>query len=246
MHAIARISIPSVMTIRRHQPSRLEGFVDASFAFAVTLVIIAIGHVPESVPQMLQALHGAPTFAACFALLARIWKSHRDWSRYYDIEDAWTVFLSLSLVFLILIYVYPLRLLFSLMFAALSGGYLVEQTLPLGNVEELRDAYTVFSVGFVAIWAVLILLHRHALALRGAIGLRPAEVVATRFRIRLNLAFCAVSVASALLARTLPFESVPASAYLPGAIYLLMMPTAAWLRHGTRERLAALRDRPPE
>jgi uncharacterized membrane protein len=70
-----------VLHIRRHNPTRLEGFVNASFAFAVTLLVISIGHVPGSVPEMLRALRGLPAFALCLLAIARIWKSHRDWSR---------------------------------------------------------------------------------------------------------------------------------------------------------------------
>src|SRR5690242_2680306 len=35
--------------IRGSQPTRVDAFVDAAFAFAVTLLVIAIGHVPNSV-----------------------------------------------------------------------------------------------------------------------------------------------------------------------------------------------------
>ena len=115
-----RLNPNDVLRVRRHQPTRLEGFVDSAFAFAVTLIVISVGHVPGDVPQMLQALRGLPTFAVCFLLISRFWAMHRFWGRHYDIEDATAVRLSLVLVFLVLIYVYPLRLLFSLMFGAIT------------------------------------------------------------------------------------------------------------------------------
>ena len=117
-------TINDVLRIRRHQPTRLEGFVDASFAFAVTVLVISFGHVPASVPEMLHALRGLPAFAVSFLLIARIWKAHRDWSRHYDIEDATSLRLSLLLVFVVLVFVYPLRLLFALFFAWIGHGFL--------------------------------------------------------------------------------------------------------------------------
>lgn len=228
------------LRVRRHQPTRLEGFVDASFAFAVTLVVISVGRVPDSVPQMLEALRGLPTFAVCFLLIARIWKSHRDWSRHYDLEDGVSIALSLMLVFLVLIFVYPLRLLFSLMFAGLSGGWLAEHATGIGSEFELRAAFVVFGLGYLAIWSMLALLHRRAHALRNEIGLDAAESVATRLRIRRNVAFALVALLSVALAATLPFARSPATIWLPGLAYLLLVPAAAWLRRRARYELAAL------
>ena len=236
----AGAGLAEVMRVRRHQPTRLEGFVDASFAFAVTLVVISIGRVPDDVPQMLQALRGVPTFAACFALIARTWKSHRDWSRYYDLEDGTTIVLSLLLVFLVLIYVYPLHLLFTLMFAALSGGWLMEREVDVRTVFELRAAYIVFGVGYAAIWLVQTALNRHAYRLRDAIGLDAAEQASTRMRFRITLSFCLIALLSATLAALLPFEQWPSATSLPGSAYLLMIPAAAVLRRRCRRDIAAL------
>ena len=36
-------ALDNVMRIRRQQPTRLESFVDASFAYAITLVVIGLG-----------------------------------------------------------------------------------------------------------------------------------------------------------------------------------------------------------
>ncbi len=226
----ARSRLQQSMRVRREQPTRLEGFVDASFAFAVTLVVISIGRVPASVPDMLQALRGVPTFAVCFVLIARMWKSHRDWSRHYDLEDGTAVALSIGLVFLVLIYVYPLRLLFALMFAGLSGGRLMDQPVTIGSAFELRAAFAVFGIGYAAIWLVLASLYRHALRARASIGLDAAEIAVTRFRIRQNVAFAAVALLSVAAAAVLPFDRSPWLTTMPGTLYLLMIPIAAALR----------------
>ena len=216
------VTIHDVLRIRRHQPTRLEGFVDASFAFAVTLLMISIGHLPQSVPEMLHALRGTPAFALCFLSIARIWKSHRDWSRHYDIEDSTSLVLSLLLVFVVLVFVYPLRLLFALFFAWISAGHLADQPLELRDVEELRAAFEVYGIGFGAIAGLFALLYRHALRNARAIGLDAREMIATRMHIAIWTGFVALAALSFLSALLLPFRNDQPWVYtIPGMIFAL-------------------------
>lgn len=228
------------MRIRREQPTRLEGFVDASFAFAITLVVISIGRVPSTVAEMIAALHGLPTFAVCFLLLARIWLSHRNYSRYYDLEDGTVLVLSLVLVFVVLVYVYPLRMLFAQMFLGFSGGWLSDGSVtPLKSTAELRSAYVVFGLGLGAISVVFALLQRHALVRAREIGLDPGEVLWTRMKLcdwLEQLALCAVSIA---LACRLPMENM-LTMTLPGFVYATSSVTRTLIARHFRRRLARL------
>lgn len=240
-------ALNEVMRIRRQQPTRLEGFVDASFAFAVTLIVISIGHVPASVGEMLTALHGMPTFAVSFLLIARIWLSHREWSRCYDLEDSTGVSLSLLLVFIVLIYVYPLRMLFAQMFLGFSGGALNDGSVkPLATIEELRAAYLVFGLGFAAISVVFVLLFRHALRRADAIGLAPAERAFTRMKIAIWGTQAALALASIVLACCLPalVRALPGlGAWIfatPGLVYATNIFFGRMLRARCRRAIAAL------
>jgi hypothetical protein len=229
-----------VLRVRRHQPTRLEGFIDSAFAFAITLVVISTGHAPTSVSEMLQSLRGLPTFAACFLLIARFWASHRDWSRHYDLEDGTGVTLSLLLVFLVLIYVYPLHLLFAFLFAGLSHSWLMDQNIDLRDPWQLRAAYVVYGVGFVAIALVFAQLFRHALKCGDEIGLNAEERVATQWRAALWLCTGAVALLSVLLALLLPFDSIDAAtASLPGEVYILIFLVRPFLRRVYARRLLA-------
>jgi uncharacterized membrane protein len=231
-------SISDVLRIRRHQPTRLEGFVDASFAFAVTLVVISFGHVPTSVPEMLHALRGLPAFAVSFLLIARIWRAHRDWSRYYDIEDAVSIRLSLLLVFVVLIFVYPLRLLFALFFFWISQGYLSDQTLAMDNVEELRSAFEVYGLGFGTIAGLIALLYRHALRSASAIGLDARETLATRMHVALWSALAGLAALSTLSAALLPFRAdQPWVFTIPGTIYAFSSVVTMLIRQRYAQRI---------
>jgi uncharacterized membrane protein len=235
-----RPSLKDILRIRRQQPTRLEGFVDSAFAFAVTLIVISTGHAPTSVTEMLQSLRGLPTFGVCFLLIARFWASHRDWSRHYDLEDTESVTLSLLLVFLVLIYVYPLHLLFAFLFAGLSNSWLMDQNIDLHGTWELRAAYVVYGLGFLAIALVFAQLFRHALNRGNEIGLNAAERVVTQMRVALWLCTGAVSLLSVLLALLLPFDSLDtAVASLPGQVYLLIFLVRPFLRRIYLRRLPA-------
>jgi hypothetical protein len=203
--------------------------------------VISIGHVPASVPEMLHALRGMPAFAVSFLLIARIWKAHRDWSRQYDIEDPTSLRLSLLLVFVVLIFVYPLRLLFALFFAWISHGFLVDQELSMQNVEELRSAFEVYGLGFGTIAGLIALLYRHALRQAATIGLDAREVLATRMNVVLWAALAGLAALSTLSAALLPFQSdQPWVFTIPGTIYALSSVLMTLIKRHYGQRLMQL------
>ena len=233
--------LSAVLRIRRHQPTRLEGFVDASFAFAVTLLVISIGHTPATVADMLHALRGIPAFAMCFLLLVRLWNAHREWSRHYDIEDGTSVVLSLALVLVVLIFVYPLRLLFALLFAWISAGYLVDQPVGMHSVEELRAALEVYGVGFAIISALFALLYAHAGRRAAAIALDARELVVTRMHVVIWATLCGTALLSIASAALLPFQpDQPFVFTLPGALYAAIGFLTPLIRRRYARRMAAL------
>src|SRR6516225_4095824 len=93
--------------------TRLEGFTDAVFAFAVTLLIVSL-EVPRTFSQLAQTMKGFVPFAVCFGLLAHVWYRHYIFSRRYGLQTPYTVFLNSVLLFVVLFYVYPLKFLFTL------------------------------------------------------------------------------------------------------------------------------------
>ena len=107
---------------RGQQVTRVEAFVDAAFAFAVTLLVISFDGLPRSADELVAAYKGIPAFAASFLLLATFWRAHERWSRWYGMDDSHSTVLSLMLVFLVLVYVYPLRMLFAGFFHFVSNG----------------------------------------------------------------------------------------------------------------------------
>ena len=227
--------------IRGDQPTRVDAFVDAAFAFAVTLLAIAIGHVPTSVGELVQALRGVPAFAASFFVIARLWQAHRNWSRRYGIEDIYGTRLSLALVFMVLVYVYPLRMVAELALAGFSNGVLSETRIGITSVAELRTLDVVFGVGYAVTATIFVLLHQHALTLADRLGLSASERIRSRIVRMRWLAVIAIALSSTLLALVLPMgqgESVPLDS-IPGLVYLLIYLVVQLLARRERRLLAA-------
>ncbi|MEO0578969.1 MAG: TMEM175 family protein, partial [Pseudomonadota bacterium] len=110
--------------LRGLETTRLDTFIDAAFAFVLTLLVISFDDIPSNRDELMQAVRSVPAFGASFAVLMAFWISHRTWSRRYGLENPNTLRLSLTLIFIVLVYVYPLRAIFEAMFAGLSNNYL--------------------------------------------------------------------------------------------------------------------------
>src|SRR5919202_6343707 len=98
---------------QRREVSRIEGFSDAVFAFAITLLVVSL-EVPKTYAELVAVLRGFPAFAVCFALLFQVWWRHYSFFRSYDLEDGRTIALTGVLLFVVLFYVYPLKFVWSL------------------------------------------------------------------------------------------------------------------------------------
>ena len=183
--------------------TRLEAFVDAAFAFAVTLLVISLDTIPDSIDALYEALKGAPAFLASFAQLAMFWRAHVVWTRRYGLDDGMTLVLSLLLVFLALVYVYPLKVLFGVFFGWASRGWL-PANFAIESVADLREMFMIYAGAFASLGLVIAGFYRHAWRRRAALGLSLREQVSTREEILAWLFCVLVAMFSALLAYALP------------------------------------------
>src|SRR5882757_1809311 len=100
--------------------TRLEAFCDVVFGFAITLLVVSL-EVPHSIAELMTVMRGFLPFAACFAQFVLIWLTHYRFSRRYGLEDTYTVFLNVVLLFLVLFYVYPMKFLFVRLLGGIVG-----------------------------------------------------------------------------------------------------------------------------
>jgi hypothetical protein len=201
--------------------TRLEAFVDAAFAFAVTLLVISLDAIPDSIPGMLEALKGVPAFAASFAQIMIFWAAHVTWSRRFGLDDARSAWLSLLLVFLVLVYVYPLKILFAPFFAWVSQGWL-PAVAPIHSLGDLQGMFVVYALAFGTLSVCMVMLNRHALHAPLSPPLDAAERLVTRGEVVRWWYAAAVAGVSMAAAVWMPAQ-VPGWVYgMPGMAYGLL------------------------
>lgn len=229
---------------RRHEVSRLEGFSDAVFGFAVTLLVVSL-EVPKTFAELWLSMRGFLAFAICFALLFQVWWRHFNFYRRYGLEDPTTIALTALLLFVILFYVYPLKFMF---------GWLVDSTIfgfdrsvvhedgtremIVGRTDSVR-LMQIYSAAVVAVFGVFAWLHAHALKRRHDLKLTPAEILATRISIIDNAGFAAIGLLSIAIATIGGFRW----AWLAGVIYFLIGPFKFWLGSYAAAQHTALGNR---
>ena len=89
--------------IRGDNMTRIETFVDAAFAFAFTMLVISIDEIPKSPPELFELSRDIPAFVFSALIIGAVWLAHAKWSRTFGLQDSITVYLSLALVFLMLV-----------------------------------------------------------------------------------------------------------------------------------------------
>src|SRR5215475_2949873 len=75
---------------RSREITRVEGFSDAVFAFAVTLLVVSL-EVPQTFHELRASMDGFVAFAIGFALLFWIWFQQYLFFRRYGLSDGWTI-----------------------------------------------------------------------------------------------------------------------------------------------------------
>lgn len=209
---------------RGGEVSRLEGFADGVFAFAVTLLVVSL-EVPSTFDEMLATMRGFFAFAVCFWLLFVVWHDHYRYFRRYGLSDGFTVRLTAVLLFIVLFYVYPLKFLFTMLADRLLG-FGTEVRTPSGAVvEAIRDEQwpllmMIYGAGFLAVQAVFVVFYARAYAMRTELDLDAREVSMTREELQGFLMNAGVGLTSVAIASLGTLEA----ATWAGWTYLLILP----------------------
>jgi uncharacterized membrane protein len=208
---------------RAAEVTRLEGFSDAVFAFAVTLLVVSL-EVPKTYPELLHAMQGFVSFGVCFALLVNVWYQHSRFFRRYGLQDPLAVALNGALLFCVLFYVYPMKFLF-------TAAFMPEEGM---SEEEARFLFGIFGGGYAAIFTIFCALYWHALRKHVQLELTPLEQLITRHSLIHQAAMVAVGLMSIALAYLLP----PSLLGFAGFFYFIILPyfTVSESIFGRRQR----------
>src|SRR6478736_564104 len=224
--------------LRGMEMTRLETFIDATFAFAISMLVIAAQQIPDNIQALLAAFKNVPTFVCSIAVLGIYWRGHWLWSRRFGLEDGVSILISWMMIVTMLIFIYPLKAIFGAMWFLISSSRVGQPFSLHTTAAEARTIFAVYALGLIAISAEILLLNLRAWQLREPLRLNARE----RFMTRGELTGWSIPVSggivSLVLSFTLPIEQISWC----GWVYFLMaiMVRVHWFWHG--RRLKAVQD----
>ena len=209
--------------------SRIEGFSDAVFGFALTLLVASI-EVPPDFEALKLTLRGFLPFALTFALISWIWYLHYSFFRQFGLEDRLTIVLNSILLFVVLFFVYPLKFMANLLVGIGRNSF--------GTLTEYDNRFLMvsYSAGVIAVFLVFFLLNVNAHRQRRALNLSAADLYDIGTALRGHGASTLLGISSVIMAITLPMSWFA----LAGLIYTLEGPLQGingWVRGSRRERM---------
>src|SRR5881392_4000803 len=222
--------------LRGLEMTRLETFIDAAFAFAISMLVIAAQQIPDNIQTLLAAFKNVPTFVCSIAVLGIFWRGHWLWSRRYGLEDSASILISWAMIVTILIFIYPLKAIFGAMWYLLSKGQ-VGQPFSVHTTEaQARTIFAIYALGLIAISAEILLLNLRAWQLREALRLNERERCMTHGELTGWSIPVSVGTVSLVLSFTLPIEQIAWC----GWVYFVMAILVRVHRFLHKRRLAAV------
>lgn len=210
---------------------RLDAFVDAAFAFSVTLLIIASAEPTGNLDALWRALGKIPASLGAFVLIAMFWLAYREYGRLVPRRDTLSTLNALAIVFTVLVYVFPLRMLVESGFGWISGGLLAGKET-IRTLDDLRDLFRVYGVGFAILAGLFAALYLHALKQRASLGVEAKSLAS----IRMSRDVWLIAATAGLVSAALTFGPMAAAPWIPGFAYWLI-PLALVLREPIRRRI---------
>ena len=215
--------------------TRLETFIDAAFAFAISMLVIAGSQVPDDVAALLGAFKNVPTFICSIAVLAIYWRGHWLWSRRYGLEDGVSILISWVMIVTMLIFIYPLKAIFGAMWYLLSSGH-IGQRFSLHTTEtQARTIFAVYALGLIAISAEILLLNLRAWQLREPLRLNVRERLMTRGELTGWSIPIFVGMVSLVFSFALPIEQIAWCGWIYFLMAILVRVQQFWQRRKLAE-----------
>jgi uncharacterized membrane protein len=219
------------MLIQRggREVSRIEGFSDAVFGFALTLLVASI-EVPPDFEALKQTLRGFFPFALTFALISWIWYLHYSFFRQFGLEDRLTIVLNSILLFVVLFFVYPLKVMANNLVGMGENSF--------GALTEYDNRFLMvaYSSGVIAVFLVFFLFNWNAYRQRHELELKPEDLYDIGTALRAHAMSTLLGVASVVMASTLSMNVFA----LSGLVYALEGPLQGangWIRGTRRAKL---------
>jgi uncharacterized membrane protein len=158
------------------ETARLAALSDAVFALAATLLVVTL-EVPSSYADLREAMAGFPAFALAFGGIVSLWYAHRQFFIRYPMGDVWTTAINSVLLFIVLLYVYPLKLMAEVVADRILG--VGPATAPTER-HEIQGLLVIFGIAVVATAVVMLGLQLRAWQRRVDLGLGDGDLEVLR------------------------------------------------------------------
>jgi hypothetical protein len=208
--------------LRGIEMTRLETFIDAAFAFAISMVVIAAQQIPDNIQALLAAFKNVPTFVCCIAVLGIFWRGHWLWSRRYGLEDGASILISWGMIVTVLILIYPLKAVFGAMWYLISSGQFGQRFSLHTTESQARTIFAIYALGLIAISAEILLLNLRAWQLREPLRLNARERLATRGELTGWSVPIGVGIVALIFALTLPTDQIQWSGWVYFSMIILV------------------------
>lgn len=208
--------------IRNSNPTRLEGFSDAVFAFAITLLMMSL-EVPTTFTRILELTDELIAFAITIIPLFIIWHQHRMFFSRYGLEDKTIFIWNTVLLFIVSIFIYPLKFL-SLFLVRFLSWLIWEtenvfKTMIYGNQVPLLMIY--YGVGALGILFVFSRLYKHVLSAKDLLALNQTEFHLTQYYKRIYTHLCFIPILSITFVLIFMNFDIVSASIVSGIIYSL-------------------------
>ena len=228
----------SVFKIRGENPTRLENFSDAVFAFSITLLMISL-EVPKNFTQILELSDELIAFAVTIIPLFIIWQQHRLFFRRYGLDDNKILILNTALLFIVLIFIFPLKFLSLFLVRFYSSLVFGTQTVfgTMINGEQVPMLMIYYGMGALGLVFIFSRFYIHALSKKDELELNTYEVRYTEYYKRLFTHLCFVPIFSIGFVLAIMFFNITIASIgscmlyaLTGVVFIL---NQRWLKKNT-------------
>lgn len=223
------------------EQTRIETFSDAVFAVAFTLVVLS-STVPETFDELRKSIHDIIPSFICIVLIVVIWYQHYVFFLRYGLQNTKTVIVNTFLLFMLLIYVYPLKFLARFL-VELYGGLIfgrpdnfMDDFGGAMNSENMTLLMTAYGAGATLIFMAMAWLYRHAYKKREELELDEYESFATKVSLWQNVLMSLIPFLSTITAFFHPFGHGALNFGIAGFVYMLYPPVMITFGFKVRKR----------
>lgn len=204
--------------------TRVETFSDAAFALAITLLVLS-SSVPETYDELRNSMRLIVPFGISVTLLTVIWYQHYVFFLKYGLQNAFIITINSVLIFLILVYVYPLKFLSRFLFEYALAIFTQDFTvLKVGfgqpSFDNMQFLMTIYGVGAALIFFVLSIMYGYAYKKAKQLELTEYERFITRSGLITNILLGAIPTLSVLFF-LIGFGNASVTLFISGFTYFL-------------------------